>query len=203
METAILIQSKMTALLIVGMQNDFCHPQGAWARQNGLDQRQIEQAVSNLLAVVAAARSSGLPILHLALVTTPWTTWPPQKDYSPSSLCWEGSWGAQFYGLEPQPQDRIITRYRPSGFFETDLDLALQAKGLTTLLLSGFNGDGGVLLTGADAVARNYLVFFIADGIAGWGDSNEREAFLKFTQRQFGPILSSREVTTCLSPERD
>ena len=202
METPIPIQPKKAALLIVGMQNDLCHPQGAWARQNDLDQRQIEQAVDNLLPLAAAARSSGLPILHLALVTTPWTAWPPQKDCSPSSLCWEGSWGTQFYGLEPQPQDRIITRYRPSGFFETDLDLALQAKGRTTLLLSGFNGDGGVLLTGADAAARNYLVFFIADGITGWSDSKEREAFLKFTQRQFGPTLSSREVMVRLSLER-
>lgn len=201
METLEPIQLERTALLVVGMQNDFCHPQGVWVKQKGSDQRQIEQTVATLLPLVAAARSSGLPILHLALVTTPWTTWPSQKEPSPSSLCWEGSWGAQFYGLEPQPQDRIITRYRPSGFFETDLDLALQAKERTTVLLTGFNGDGGVLLTGADATARNYLAFFVSDGIAGWSDAQERESLLKFTERQIGAILPSQQVMSRLSPE--
>lgn len=182
------------ALLLVGMQNDFCHPQGAWAKRNRLNHQEIHTVVETLLPVLAAARRAGLPVIHVALVTNSWTCWPPQAQPSATTLCWEGTWGAQFFGVEPQPGDRVITRYRPSGFLETDLDLALQAKERSSVLLAGFNGDGGVLLTGADAAARNYRVVFLRDGIAGWADPQEQETLLRFMEHQIGPVISSEEA---------
>src|SRR3989304_6653 len=50
----------------------------------------------------------------------------------------DGSWEQQVIEeLKPAPEDTIIPKYRWSTFHQTDFDLALRARGLDTIIISG------------------------------------------------------------------
>ena len=108
-------------------------------------------------------------------------------------LCFEGSWGAEFYEIMPQERDRVVNKYRASGFMETDLDLTLRAKEVQTVLLAGVGVWGGVFETARDAVAKNYHVLLVEDCIAG-GKPEERSMLIDIFQRYEGDVVQTGDI---------
>ena len=52
-------EAKDSVLLVVDVQNDFCHPEGLFAKA-GLELTGIQASVGKLLPLIDIARSSGL-----------------------------------------------------------------------------------------------------------------------------------------------
>ncbi|MGH7263894.1 MAG: isochorismatase family protein, partial [Candidatus Rokuibacteriota bacterium] len=52
------------ALLVIDVQNDRCHDEGAYGRM-GVSLAAIQQAVERLLVVVEAARDAGVPVIFV------------------------------------------------------------------------------------------------------------------------------------------
>jgi ureidoacrylate peracid hydrolase len=138
-----------------------------------------------------------VPALFVRTIYNAWTISPPVKErwekMGMTGLCAEGSWGAEFYGVRPQEKDRVVDKYRASGFMETDLDLTLRAKEVQTLLLGGVGVWGGFFETARDAVAKNYYVFLLEDCIAG-GRPEERSMLIDVFRRYQGEVTTSRAV---------
>lgn len=91
-------------------------------------------AISSLLA---RARKAGVTVAYGTRAPT-MTKWLP--DVSPR---------ADDIKIESQAQDR---------FFNTDLDRLLKAKGITTLILTGWKVSGSVTYTSVGATLRGYTV---------------------------------------------
>ncbi len=51
--------------------------------------------------------------------------------------CAPDSWGADFYQVAPTPGEPVITKYRYSGFSDTNLHLVLRSKGVSSLIMTG------------------------------------------------------------------
>jgi ureidoacrylate peracid hydrolase len=183
------------AVILVDLQNDFCHPQGAWGKI--VADPDLSKRVETIRSFLPEARSVGVPVLFLRTIYNGWTIAPPIQEWwekiGTGPICMEGSSGADFYQVLPQEKDRVVNKYRSSGFMETDLDLTLRAKEVQTLLLAGVGVWGGFFETARDAVAKNYHVFLIEDCVAG-GKPQERSMLMDIFRRYQGEVTTSREV---------
>jgi ureidoacrylate peracid hydrolase len=183
------------AVVLVDLQNDFCHPQGAWGKI--VTDPDLSKRVETIQSFLPAARSAGVPVLFLRTIYNRWTISPPIQEWwqavGTGPICMEGSSGADFYQVSPQEKDRVVNKYRASGFMETDLDLTLRAKEVQTVLLGGVGVWGGLFDTARDAVAKNYHVFLLEDCIAG-GKPEERSMLIELFRRYQGAVTTCREV---------
>ncbi len=60
--------------------------------------------------------------------------------------------------VSPAPGDIKIENHAQDRFYNTDLDQALKAKGITTLILTGWKVSGSVTYTSVGATLRGYTV---------------------------------------------
>jgi nicotinamidase-related amidase len=65
--------------------------------------------------------------------------------------------------VTPAPADPIITSYAQDRFYNTDLDKTLKAKGITTVILTGWKVSGSVVYTSVGATLRDYTVVVPVD----------------------------------------
>ena len=91
-------------------------------------------AISSLLA---RARQAGVTVAFGTRAPT-MSKWLPEVSPAPGDI-----------KIESQAQDR---------FYNTDLDKALKAKGITTLILAGWKVSGSVTYTSVGATLRGYTV---------------------------------------------
>jgi len=150
-----------TAVLVVDMQNDFCHPEG-WLASIGVDVTPARRPIGPLAALLPVLRGAGVPVAWLN-----WGTRPDRLNLSPAlrhvydpegtgrgigdalprgRVLQAGSWSAQVVDeLAPHPGDVRVDKHRMSGFWDTPLDSILRNLGAATLLLAGVNLDQCVL----------------------------------------------------------
>ena len=65
--------------------------------------------------------------------------------------------------VSPQPGDIKIENQAQDRFYNTELDKALKAKGITTLILTGWKVSGSVTYTSVGATLRGYTVVVPVD----------------------------------------
>lgn len=95
-------------------------------------------------------------------------------------------WGS---GMRPEPEDRqvvdalapaesdwLLTKWRYSAFFRTDLLQRMRAAGRDQLLLCGVYAHVGVLATAVDAFTHDIQPFFVADATADFSQDYHRSA---------------------------
>ena len=182
----IVIDMARTALVVIDMQNDFCHPQG-WLASIGVDTAPARQPIKPLQAVLPVLRTAGVPVIWLN-----WGNRPDKLNLSPSALhvyngdgqsvglgdalpgapcnaaenhmLQAGSWGAAVVEeLAKAPLDISIDKYRMSGFYDTCLDSVLRNLDIHTVLFAGVNADQCVLATLMDANFSGYDCVLMED----------------------------------------
>jgi hypothetical protein len=72
--------------------------------------------------------------------------------------------------VAPQPGDIKIANTEQDRFYESDLDKALKAKGITTLIMAGWKVSGSVAYTSVGATVRGYTVVVPMDATAAATD---------------------------------
>jgi nicotinamidase-related amidase len=65
--------------------------------------------------------------------------------------------------VAPAPGDPIFKSYAQDRFYNTDLDKTLKARGITTLILTGWKISGSVVYTSVGATLRAYTVVVPTD----------------------------------------
>ena len=206
-----------TALLVVDMQNDFCHPDG-WLAHIGVDVNPARQPIAPLRTLLPQLRDAGVPIV--------WLNWGNRSDllnisastrhvYNPtgagvglgdplpsnqSPVLQVDSWAAAIVDeLQPlAPQDIRVDKYRMSGFWDTPLDSILRNLGRTTLLFAGVNADQCVMVTLQDANFLGYDCLLLKDCTATTSPSYCLEATLYNVNQCFGFLTSSTQFLDAL-----
>jgi ureidoacrylate peracid hydrolase len=201
------IHPARAALLVVDMQNDFVHPDGATARwmrdrfhQEGKDLPAgpsiTEQMVPRLLELVAAARRVGVPVIWVRMEHDAST----RDRYTRTEgwlYCERGTWGAEFYtGLGPAPGEQVLTKHRHSAFFGTALDALLRERGVEGVVVAGTATQGCVEGTVRDANAHDYWAV-VAGDCCGQPDPISHQAALERMNRVFGVNATAAEVIAC------
>ncbi|MEO1131270.1 MAG: isochorismatase family cysteine hydrolase [Cyanobacteria bacterium J06639_1] len=203
-----------TAIVVVDMQNDFCHPDG-WLAHIGVDVTPARSPIPHLQKLLPALRAADIPII--------WLNWGNRADllnisaglrhvYDPTGtgvglgdplpsnqapVLTQGSWAAAVIDELPQePEDIRVDKYRMSGFWDTPLDSILRNLGRTTLLFGGVNADQCVMATLQDANFLGYDCILVSDCAATTSPEYCWLATLYNVKQCFGFVCDS---TACLS----
>lgn len=171
-----------TALLIVDLQNDFLHRDGAYAR-GGQGAASIVALPLRLKPLADAFRAAGGWIIstHFTLV--------PGKDGEPlisphlkalrPFLCKgdfaPGSWGHALVD-ELGPSDLQIEKIAYSAFYMTRLEWLLRKFSIDRLVVGGIVTNGGVASTVRDAHVRDIEAVVLSDGCAAFDDATHQTA---------------------------
>ena len=198
-----LVDPRQAALLVVDMQNDFCHENGALPMHGG-DPSMIQEMAPRLRHLIGVARKIRLPIVHVRTHHSQWTdsaSWVGRFQ-APYRLCYPGTWGADFYeGFEPEVSDEwepgrheyVVTKHRYSGFIGTDLDQVLRSRGIETVIMTGEATNVCVETTARDAYMRDYFVVFLGDCTASTAKA-AHDATLFTMGKHFGKVVDSTDV---------
>ncbi|MCF2647736.1 cysteine hydrolase [Niallia circulans] len=185
-----------SALLIVDVQNDYCHKEGCLAKQD-LDVSMVEEMMPNLKNMIATMKEENVPIIYIQTIhenSTDSETWIKRlKGKNQTNLCRKDTWGAEFYQLEPDNDDVIVIKHRYSAFINTRLDSVLRALKIETLLMAGVSTNICVESTARDGFMLDYDVIFLSDCTAAFS----REAHnmtLQTINQFFGTVVTSNEV---------
>ena len=197
-----------TALLVVDMQRGFVDPGQAMEVPPA---REIVPAIRALLDGFRAKRlpvvfteftySPAIPILvgELHPEHRPATPGAPRGFGVPSSSCLEGDASARTIGaLAPRPDELVVRKRWYDAFAGTELDGALRARGVTSLVVTGTMTDICVLSTVVGAFNHEYRISVVADGVATLWPEIQR-ATLDIVGRAFGRVVQSKEVLDTIS----
>jgi ureidoacrylate peracid hydrolase len=199
-----------SALIIVDVQNDFCHTDGTSARM-GLDVSAVQSVVPGIVTLIELARAHGIQRIYLRGEHNRWfdsPTWVARGAAGQSihaervPYVRSGTWGADFFVVEPTDEELVIVKHRYSGFAFTPLELALQTLGVETVLLCGTSTHVCVEATARDAIMRGYRPVIVSDCVAS-GQSHLHEAALIDMAQYVGPVVSLEEVREAMEAASD
>ncbi len=157
-----------TALVLVDLQNDNVHGDGAFASSGSAVHAVEQELVPHVKQLLAWARSQSMPIIHNRIVFYPGGDFggsnaPIFRMIGPESLKL-GSWGADaLEGLEALEGEPVLLRNRMSGFNGTGLDLLLRNLGVTTVVVAGVWTNMAVEHTLRDAADHGYRPIIVTD----------------------------------------
>ena len=165
-----------TALVLVDMQNDFLHPDGAYGRA-GQACAAIAALPARLKPVADAVRRNGGWIVSTHFTLVPGKDGKPfisphlkklrpflgTGDFAP------GSTGQELID-ELQPADLAVEKVAFSAFYQSRLEWILARAGIQTLIFGGIVTNGGVASTLRDAQVRDFHTIVLSDGCAAFRD---------------------------------
>lgn len=161
-----------TALLIIDMQNDLLHPDGAYAR-NGEDVSLTRAVVAPITTLVESARRTGALVVYTVNTTLPdgrsdSPAWSYFKNYSRPDLAGnytiDGTWGHRIVAeLAPRSDEPVVRKHRSDAFIATDLDLILRSNGIQTVVAAGVVTNGCVESSIRHAAFLDYYTAIAAD----------------------------------------
>lgn len=199
-----------TALLVVDMQNGFCHPEGGLARA-GVDNTPQASIVPRVAELVEFFHQRGLPVLwskqeHLPDDATRLRRRiPSHLDKRPLGLCHRGTSDVDIVApLAPlvRPSDYVFTKHRSSCFFDTTLDTTLRMLAVTAVVVCGVATNYCVESTIRDAYARDYDVFVVRDAVAS-SFPDLHAATLKSVEVYYGRVGCLAELEQFLEAEAE
>jgi ureidoacrylate peracid hydrolase len=169
----------VTALLLVDLQNSFCHPDGTRSRLVGPDRAAAAcDLPRRVRPLIELCRRAGTSLWWTRMEDTPQVR-PHVVDTGVERIggrigtCAPGSWDVGIVdALESYvgADDEVVVKHRASAFFGTDLDERLAAAGVTTLVVAGTTTSYCVESTIRDAYARDFGVVVVAEATADTDD---------------------------------
>jgi len=179
-----LLHSEKSALLVIDLQNAFCHKDGTLG-QSGLDTVRLSAVVEPLRRVIERCHHAGMPVL--------WTVQehfredrrrgrkrlPSHTSRRKGVSALAGTWDAEIVDelkdLVREPA-HVIRKHRFGGFYETRLEVVLEQLGVEALFIAGLTANACVETTIREAYLRDYDVVAIEDCISGVNPQWEESA---------------------------
>lgn len=184
-----------TGLMLVDMQNDFLHPEGAYGRA-GQGCEAIAALPPRLKKVADSVRAAGGWIISTQFTLVPGKGGEPfisdhlkklrpflgKGDFSP------GSFGQALID-ELQPADLSAEKVAFSAFYQSRLQWMLERAGLKTLIFGGIVTNGGVASTVRDAHVRDFHNVVLSDGCAAFSAEAHESTI--------GSLSTIAEIASC------
>ncbi|MWV63232.1 isochorismatase family protein [Halorubrum sp. JWXQ-INN 858] len=162
------------AVVVVDMQNGFCHPDGS------LYSEPSEAAIGPVTDLVGRARDAGAAVVYTRDVHP-----PGQFDgnhYYDEFERWgehvvEGSWDAELVAdLDVRGSDHVVEKHTYDAFYRTGLEGYLEAHGIDDLLICGTLANVCVLHTAGSAGLRDYRPVIVEDALGYLTDDHKAYA---------------------------
>jgi ureidoacrylate peracid hydrolase len=197
-----------SSLLVIDMQNGFCHPDGAFAKL-GLDVSMCNAAIEGCRDLVDAAHEVGVPVIFTRYILR-----PDLKDagfllhagkpalIGTKSLVY-GAWDAELVDeLKPEGDDFVIDKTRYSAFYGTSLESILGTLGVRDLVVAGVTTNICVDSTVRDASYRDYPSF-VAEDATGELEKDRHDITLRTLGFAFGWVLPRAKIIASWRKQRE
>lgn len=182
-------------LVVVDLQNDFLHPDGAYAR-GGCASSAIAALPARIKPLADAVRAAGGWIISTHFTLVPGKDGEPMIDPHLKALrpflgrgdFAPGGWGHALVDTLA-PSDLAVEKVAYSAFYMTRLEWLLRKTGIETLAFCGIVTNGGVASTLRDAHVRGLHTILIEDGCAAFSEDLHKATVTS--------LASVAKVTTC------
>ena len=94
-----------------------------------------------------------------------------------------------------------ITKYNPSAFFGTSLDLQLRRRGIETIILSGVATTNGVYATALDAFQHGYHIVLAEDACSD-RDKESHQLFIKKIFPKTARVRSTKQIIEAIQQSK-
>lgn len=167
---------KRPALLIIDVNYAFCgeRPEPIlesikrWRNSCG---EEAWESIGHIRRLIDSAHAAGVPVMYTTGVRR-------EDNWDSGSWAWKNSRNsedAQASGLNrdgndivdeiaPAPQDIVVLKQKPSGFFGTNMQSYLVLLGCDSVIVTGTTTSGCVRATVLDAFSNNYRVALAEEG---------------------------------------
>lgn len=190
-----LMLESQAAVIVVDVQNDYCHPEGALPR-TGCDISGVGEMMPKLHKLLQSAREAHVPIIFIQTLhekATDSAAWTARSSGRSANVCRRGSWGTEFYEVTPEKDDIIINKHRYSAFVNTRLDSVLKTLKIETLIMTGVSTNVCVESTARDGFMLDYHIVLVADACASYSQS-AHEMTLENIEGYFGKVSGVQHV---------
>lgn len=194
-------EATKTAVIVIDMQNDTVHPEGAFASTGAADHAVSQHVISNVLNILEAARASSTPVFFHRIVVYPGdvggSNAPIFRMLGPDSFKL-GTWGAQIVDeLTPVEGEIVLDRNRMSIFNGTGIDYMLRNLAVTDLIIVGAWSNMAVEHSVRDAADHGYGVTIVSDATSSLSPQWQHAA-LNFALQNIATIADTDSVSTAL-----
>lgn len=164
----------------------------------------VDDALASAIRVRDIARSANVPIFYTNVVYQAggidggvfFKKAKPLVNFIKGSPM--GAWPE---GLDPLPDEPIISKQYPSAFFGTSLSTTLTAMGIDSLIITGLTTSGCIRATCIDCCSYGFIPIIVEDAC---GDRHEdpHRANLFDMNAKYGDVVSEAAVTAYLKSLR-
>ena len=184
-----------TALLIIDMQRDFCEF-GGFGEALGNDITPTKSIIPTVKQILDAARDKNMFVIHTREGHRPdMSDVPPAKKRRSKAIGEDGPMGrilirGEYWHdiveeLTPIDGEVVLDKPGKGAFYQTDLHLILQNKGIESLIVCGVTTHVCVHTTIREANDRGYECLMMEDGTATF-DPRDQEASIRMINQQGG-----------------
>ncbi|QRV16649.1 cysteine hydrolase [Haloterrigena salifodinae] len=168
------LEPDSTAVVVVDMQNGFCHPDGSLYAPGS------EAVIEPIADLVERGREAGAQVIFTRDVH------PPEQfedaHYYDEFDQWgehvlEGSWDAEIVDELPvEEADHVVEKHTYDAFHNTELEGWLNARGIDDLVICGTLANVCVLHTAGSAGVRDFRPIMVEDCIGAIEDEHKEYA---------------------------
>lgn len=198
------IEIEKTGLLFFDVLNGYYH-----FASEAVKERK-KPMIDNAVRLMKAARKTGIPIFFAkgshredegttVLLKTdtniPLQPWPNGIVTMLKPATVEGKDSSEVIAeLEPNPSDYHVPKHRWSAFFQTYLDLALRARKIDTLIISGGSTDVGVAATVFAGRDMDYNFIVVRDACATNHDQRAHDVLMDLIFPRMSRVRTTEQV---------
>jgi ureidoacrylate peracid hydrolase len=196
-----LLDIGKTALVVVDMQNAFCHKEGTLGI-SGVDTDHLSSVVGPLRALVRRCQAVNMPVVWTLQEHFPIDhrrgrkRLPTHTSKRKRVSALVGTWDAEIIDELKEFANNpsfVIRKHRYGAFHETRMHMVLEMLGIDALLVAGLTTNACVETTIREAYLRDYDVVGVTDCIAGVNPQWESAA-LQVWHQYFAETCSSANV---------
>ena len=195
---------KKTAMLFFDILNGYMP-----SAESG-NPRVLKKWIENAVRLGKAARAAGLPVFFAkgnhrpdnattALLLTDTNNslipWPNGEVTKTKMHVIAGDRSSDVLAdLEPKPDDYYIVKYRWSAFHQTYLDLALRARGIDTIIISGGSTDVDVASTLYSGRDLDYNMIVASDACGTSHDQRAHEMLMELVFPRMSRVRTTEQI---------
>ena len=203
-----------TAILLIDMQKDFLEPEG-FGEMLGNDVSLLRKTIEPCKKILEAARRNSMTVIHTREGHRPdLTDAPPSKlsrgnleigigDEGPMGrILVRGEIGHDLIPeLAPVANEPVIDKPGKGAFYETDLQLILQNKGIKTLIICGVTTEVCVHTTVREGNDRGYECIVLEDCVGSYFPEFQRVGIdmIKAQGGNFGWVSDSKSAIIAIT----
>ncbi|MFC3713352.1 pyrimidine utilization protein B [Sphingoaurantiacus capsulatus] len=210
------LAAEQTAILVVDMQNAYASP-GGYLDLAGFDIAGAKGAIDKIAEVLTVARAAGLPVIYFQngwdadyveaggpgspnhFKSNALKTMRKRPELAGTLLA-RGGWDYELVeALAPQPGDIRLHKTRYSGFFNSQLDSVLRARGIRNIVFVGIATNVCVESTLRDAFHLEYFGVMLEDATHQAGPDFVQQAAVYNIEKFFGWVSSVADFTAAFS----